>query len=354
MEPRLSANLDLLRTVAVLLVLVQHLLSRFRGVLWSSGPDLPMGAFGVLLFFVHTCLVLMYSMQRSSMAGRPLAVNFYVRRIFRIYPLSILAVLTALALHLDSGVHGVPGLSRAAPVAIGRVVSNLLLVQNVVKPGSIINVLWSLPYEVQMYIFLPMLFMWVRGKHGAVRKLCGLWLAAVIVATVQGLVPYAGALSLFKRLTLLQFVPNFLPGIIAFALPNKPRISSGLWLPFILLLVAAYLLWPRDATGWVLCLILGCAIPFFEEIQSEWLRILSNRIATYSYGIYLSHQFCIWFVDDPLSSLSWWVKIPLLTGLLIGVPVVLYHGIERPMIRVGARLAERWSNGLREPIPVTS
>jgi peptidoglycan/LPS O-acetylase OafA/YrhL len=77
--------------------------------------------------------------------------------------LSMLAVLTAVALHLDS-VRGPPGLSRVAPVAIGRTFSNLYLVQNLMKPGSIINVLWSLPCEVQMYVFLPFLFLWVRGK----------------------------------------------------------------------------------------------------------------------------------------------------------------------------------------------
>jgi hypothetical protein len=48
-------------------------------------------------------------------------------------------------------------------------------------------------------------------------------------------------------------------------------------------------------------------------------------------------------VDDPLSSLSTRVKIPVLTLLLIGVPIVLYHSIEKPMIRVGAALAEKWS-----------
>jgi len=220
--------------------------------------DIPlMGAFGVLLFFVHTCLVLMYSMQRSELDGPALVGNFYVRRIFRIYPLSILAVLTAVALHLDSGVQGVPGLSRAAPVALGRIVSNLLLMQNVIKPGSIINVLWSLPYEVQMYIFLPLLFMWIRGKRNSLWHLCALWVAAVVVAITQTkLMPYVGPGNVLRRLTLLQYVPNFLPGIIAFVLPHTPKIRSYLWLPFVLLLVPAYLIFPADAVGWALCLIL--------------------------------------------------------------------------------------------------
>jgi peptidoglycan/LPS O-acetylase OafA/YrhL len=340
LPPKLSANLDLLRTVAVLLVLAQHLLRRFQ-----TGNDFPpIGTFGVLIFFVHTCLVLMYSMERSGLDGSSLFPNFYLRRAFRIYPLSMLAVLTAVALHLDSGIHGVPGLSHSGPVGLGRVLSNLFLVQNLVKPGSIINVLWSLPFEVQMYVFLPFLFLWIRKKRGAVWRLSLLWLFSLVVAVIQiKLAAITGPASLAKRLSLLRMIPNFLPGVMAFVLPHTPRIKSFLWPIFIFVLVGIYMALPAEAMGWALCLILGLGIPWFGEIQTNWLRKASNRIATYSYGIYLSHQFCIWYVDDPLGAFSWWVKIPVLTLLLVGAPILLYHFIEKPLIRVGADLAARCS-----------
>ena len=95
----------------MLLVLGQHLVNRFRG----DSP--PIGTFGVLIFFVHTSLVLMYSMERSDMRGEALFANFYIRRIFRIYPLSVLAVLVAVMLKLDSGVNGVPGLSHVSSIS---------------------------------------------------------------------------------------------------------------------------------------------------------------------------------------------------------------------------------------------
>lgn len=345
---KLSANLDFLRALAVLLVLAQHLLIRIGAGRWMGFGVPPIGTFGVLLFFVHTCLVLMYSMERSGLGGGPLAGNFYIRRLFRIYPLSILAVLTAVALHLDSGVNGVPGLSHAQPVPIGRIVSNLLLVQNLAKPGSIINVLWSLPFEVQMYLFLPFLFMWVRfmttrGKRGAVWSLCILWAASVVLAIARAHLASRGvAVSIVGRLSLLEYVPNFLPGIIAYTIAHVARIKSYLWPPFILLLVGAYALRPSATMGWTLCLLLGFAIPFFGEIRTGWLRVISNRIATYSYGIYLSHQFCIWLVVDPLGSWPLWSRVLVLISMLVAVPIALYHGIEKPMINVGADLAEKW------------
>jgi len=187
-------------------VLAQHLLNRFQLAGKLGLGTIAIGSFGVFLFFVHTCLVLMYSMERSNLDGRRLADNFYIRRIFRIYPLSIFAVLAAVALHLDSGAEGIQGLSHATSISTGRILSNLFLVQNLIKPGSIVNVLWSLPYEVQMYIFLPFLFLWIRGRRNALRRLAILWAAAVVVAIVHRQV--AGTFPL-DRFWLVQYVPCF-------------------------------------------------------------------------------------------------------------------------------------------------
>src|SRR5882757_5677999 len=136
----------------------------------------------------------------------------------------------------------------------------------------------------------------------------------------------------------------FLPGMIAFVLPHTPRLKSFLWLPFILIQVCIFAIFPFIQTGWVLCLLLGLAIPFFGEIKTSWLRWTSHHIATYSYGIYLSHQFCIWLVADILGGWSAWIKFPALAIMLIGIPIVLYHTIEKPMIGLGVRVAEIWSS----------
>jgi peptidoglycan/LPS O-acetylase OafA/YrhL len=95
-------NLDFLRAVAVLLVLFSHLtyfagflsFGRFR-VNW-------MGPVGVYFFFVHTCFVLMLSLERQykGQGAFQLFGSFMIRRIFRIYPLSIAAVLLIVFFHL--------------------------------------------------------------------------------------------------------------------------------------------------------------------------------------------------------------------------------------------------------------
>lgn len=274
----------------------------------------------------------MWSMERSGLRGGPLLKDFYVRRVFRIYPLSVFAIVVAVALHLDSNVNGVAGLSYGALPSKLAIASQLLLVQNLVHIKSIVNVLWSLPFEVQMYLFLPVLFIWARRRR-AFFPLLALWAVSLIGAWIQ---PRVGALD---RFSLLRFVPCFLPGIIAFSLPQIPRLRSYLWPIFILGLVATFTLNPLLPMGWALCLVLGIAIPLFGEIQTKWVRTICNRIATYSYGIYISHQFCIWFALGVLAARPLWLRLGVLTTSLVIVPVLLYHGLEKPMIRVGIRVA---------------
>ena len=189
-------------------------------------PTSCLGLFGVLLFFVHTCLVLMYSMERSNLTGSRLFTNFHIRRIFRIYPLSLLTVASALALRLTSEVNGIHGLSVAPLGGKREIIANFLLIQNLAQVKSIVDVLWSLPYELQMYLLLPFLCLWVRGKQ-RFWTLMALWMLSVAGALVQPRIPWLAMLSI------LIFVPHFLAGVVAYSLPHVPRIKSYLWPVFI-------------------------------------------------------------------------------------------------------------------------
>jgi peptidoglycan/LPS O-acetylase OafA/YrhL len=313
-----SPNLDFLRCAAVLMVLFDHLTRHYHLDQFDN-----IGIFGVLLFFVHTSLVLMYSMQRSHLKGLALVKDFYVRRLFRIYPLSILAVLTAVALRLHADGRG---LSLGPRPGALELASNLLLVQNLTYSKSIIGPLWSLPLEVQMYLVLPFLFLWKRRSF---LGLLGLWLCCGLLGHFPQTVP---ALGWF---TLLIFVPNFLPGVMAFTLPEKRSIPSYIWPPFILLMGLLYLWMPSRRMGGGLCLLLGIALPRFKEITFRPLIWIGHRIATYSYGIYLGHSFFIWFALTKHNSwLLFWV-------MWITVPMVLYHALEHPAIELGRKLAEK-------------
>ena len=119
-------NLDALRAFAVLLVLADHVLETVDGGGGAFHPlDQSLGRLGVLLFFVHTCFVLMASLERKGESGWTLARAFYVRRAFRIYPLAIVCVLAVVA----AGVPVRPWEAFRFPDA-ANLVANLLLVTN--------------------------------------------------------------------------------------------------------------------------------------------------------------------------------------------------------------------------------
>ena len=115
-------NLDILRSLAVLLVLVSHTLLYSGHFGWCGW----MGLTGVSIFFVHTSLVLMWSLERDPHTGR-----FYIRRAFRIYPLwLVILTLTLLAKLPISPVHAPQFSYYAAPLR--EIVSNYFLAFNVV------------------------------------------------------------------------------------------------------------------------------------------------------------------------------------------------------------------------------
>jgi len=320
-----SANLDFLRSMAVLMVMFDHLCRHYHLDRLGRVSVADVGIFGVLVFFVHTSLVLMYSMERSALSGFALVKNFYVRRFFRIYPLSVLTVLAAVALHLHATGRGIDFGPRPGFLEL---ISNLLLIQNLTFSASIVGPLWTLPLEVQMYLLLPFLFLW---KKRSFLRLLLLWVVCGFLGHYPQVIP---GLAWF---TLLLYIPNFLPGVMAFTLPRRSFIPAYCWPPLIVSLVTAFVLFPGRRSGGVLCLLLGIAIPLFKEMTFRPLRLVSNKIATYSYGIYLGHSFCIWFA---LTIFNSWILF-LIT--IVFLPMALYHGLESPAIRLGTRLANKVS-----------
>ena len=331
--------------MAVLAVLLDHVLETlgaFRGFdptpfAWYAGR------IGVLLFFVLTSLVLLQSLERSARAGRSSALAFFVRRAFRIYPLSLVCIGLVLAL----GMPGTAWESVRRPIGAVQLVSNLALTQNLTYSESILGPLWSLPYELQMYLLLPGVFRVVDRERGLAGALA-LWAAGVAAAFVQPEV--AG------RLDVVQFAPCFLAGAVAYALGRRVRAR----LPFAALpaalatLVCVYVAvaWrageahPRWA-GWALCLSLGALLPFVTELRARWPRAAFREIARYSYGVYLFHMVALWIGFARLREAPLAVQFAAFLAALVALAVAGHHLVEKRGIDAGARIARRIAPGPR-------
>jgi peptidoglycan/LPS O-acetylase OafA/YrhL len=321
-----SRNLDVLRAVAVLSVVVAHFGGQFGR---TVGPFTlwQIGRLGVLLFFVHTALVLMSSIERNE-GDSHWVRTFYIRRAFRIYPLAIVAILGYQAFHIPPRVE--PG-AEFTELSARALLQNVALVQNLFDTPLPVGVLWSLPIEVQMYLALPLCYLVAR------RSVWGVMILGVASAMCWAIgVGHRG----FWRLSVIDFAPCFLAGVLAFAVLRKPRPMLSPWAWPVMLLAAICLagLLDHDATNpsmnWVLCLFVGVSIPFVRDLPSSWFTRAAQRVCEYSYGIYLVHVAALYvgFVVLDLPTVG---RCAVFIVVTAGLAYVLYHVVEKPSMAFG-------------------
>jgi peptidoglycan/LPS O-acetylase OafA/YrhL len=299
-----------------------------------------MGHWAVLLFFVHTSLVLMLSLERQAASDYLHGYRvFMLRRCLRVYPAALVVIAFVCVLRLPLG-HFDLGVFLPARFDARTIVSDVFLVQNLTGSESVLEPLWSLPYELQMYLVLPALFWLCRAVRPLARPLhtalaIGGWLlGAASVELVE------------KRWSsgLMIYVPCFLAGVVAYQLWGaRRRLPAAAWPVCLLLTTLAYLAHPGLHSGWVACLLVGCIVVQCKELTFRPLCRACQVVARYSYGVYLTHGICIWFALDALALLPAGLRWTLFVVLTVTTPVILYHLVEAPLIGFGGRLVKRWA-----------
>lgn len=321
-----SANLDFIRTIAVLAVVLRHLLGEFGIETFGPFRVQFLGIFGVMLFFVLTAHVLMRSLERlQTKQAHGVAWRFMVQRTFRIYPMSILIVLIGSVGTWWGGIQGFLQLNTVQTVA------NLLLVQNLTGAPSVIGPLWSLPIEVQMYLFLPVVFILVRQSHFG---MFGVYGAALLLGIAAFKLPLP---------EVFRYFPCFIPGALAYGLMKREMISRVLpfWTNPAVLFATCCIYevigpWSQTVGAYPVCAAVGLIIPLAKECIAKRLNSICGAIAKYSYGIYLVHA--------PILSISYSLPLPTPMKLICFIggtavfSVLSFHLIEAPMISLGKRL----------------
>jgi peptidoglycan/LPS O-acetylase OafA/YrhL len=323
------SNLDLLRSIAIILVVIDHSLLANGIQHWRIWSIADIGVFGVFLFFVHTSLVLMWSLER-----RPNPLDFYIRRAFRIYPLVIVIILLVAFLHIPVG--GTPThffqVARWTPKLL---VLNCLLLQDGSGGRQMIDtVMWSLPPEIYMYVLLPGFFFYARS----VRKIWPLLLVWALVALVDSRTFAANGGNGFPVL-----IPDFMAGVIAYVGYMRRRPVLPWWvLPGMLAVLFLFVMTVTQIRAdWYACLIVALALPFIRDIHGVAVEKIVHHVARYSYGIYLVHGLGIVLGFDVLRGKP--LALQLAVELMVTAlgAYAAYHVIEHPMIRLGARVAAK-------------
>jgi peptidoglycan/LPS O-acetylase OafA/YrhL len=179
---------------------------------------------------------------------------------------------------------------------------------------------------------LPILFFFLRNNF-TVWPLLILWTMTVLLTRWgnQNLHNFGVAIG------------YFLPGAMAYVGFSKwrPRIPAWPLPVFLAVLWIGFLLHANFHRGWMVCLLLGLGLPMFRQMRAEWVIVPSQIIAKYSYGVYLTHPFAIVIGMYLLRGHSLGVRLLAEVVSLVVLPVVAYHLLEHPMIRIGSRLARR-------------
>jgi peptidoglycan/LPS O-acetylase OafA/YrhL len=291
-----------------------------------------MGRLGVMIFFVHTSLVLLMSLERTGSAFGP----FYLRRAFRVYPLSVAVIVLVQCLHVPrdtfAGFHRLSGFEWF---------SNITLTQNITRAANAIDPLWSLPFEVQMYFCLPFAFILIRDSRVALLSTIG---AAIVAADVIGV---SAGIRAFR---ILDYFPCFFGGVVAYALLRSKRfqrIPARLW-PMALAAVLGGYVWFGSGrpigkifyAEWSVCLAIGLLIPLFHDGADSVTARASHSIAKYSYGIYLVHIPALWLAFNRLGWVGTTASVATFIAVTATLSVAAYHLIESPMIEYGKRIAQ--------------
>jgi len=279
------------------------------------------------MFFVHTSLVLFMSLERLSLRRR--YAQFYVRRIFRIYPLAVATV----AVVLWTGWPPAPWLGAFRPTHMD-IAANFFLIQNLTGSRDMLATMWSLPFEVQMYAVLPVLFAIRHRIHSLL-----VWGAAMALASaVFAVDPRLGEV--------IRYAPCFCAGLVAYWL-IRARLANTLTfriLPLLLSLTLILFVTAGHFLGFslmgdaVAALAVGLITGSVRGDVPPWIARAAELIAKYSYGIYLAHLPLLMFCFGGVRSST---KVLLFPVLMVGVPVLIYHLLEEPMIRAGGYVARR-------------
>ncbi len=374
---RRIADIELLRAIAVIFVLLEHV--RINLFVWLVGPETKFYTYfgfwnGVDLFFAISGFVIARSLlpslekTRDSTQFFAAALAFWIRRAFRLLPSAWLwlAVILAAALFLNrSGAFGPFRSNFAGAVAAILYIANfhIATIFGRSHPGAVFPY-WSLSLEEQFYLVLPFLaFIFRRrlllvlfiavaaqffiARTGAGRGAVALWLNQ----TRSDAISLGVLIAIWSRHpTYRLFEPTFLR--------NAPALRMAMLL-FLILLLAAAGSTELDIVPFQVGVVaaISAVLVFIASFNGDYLwppdpaKRLMLWVGSRSYAIYLVHIPAffitreIWFriappgtVFGPAYALRFGVTA---AALIIVFADLNYRLVEIPLRRRGARIAAR-------------
>lgn len=334
-----SSLLDCIRAVAITLVLVFHVATRYptESLDFIAHLFYVYGFLGVDMFFPLSGFLI----TRFLLKGDDTSVvgpAFFLRRIFRIMPLYYLAIAIYVAASLITGVDRETLGNIWAPLAF---LTGWFIFFN--GPDLVpYQITWSLSVEEFAYVLFGGIA-WVARKH---------FRAFVILCCLLPLVLrtwlYMQGASDIYFLPIARLDAIAYGGLTAILLHHRMRAQTILLGLLALAIVLGQ--WGEAMSQSMfltqIALSVCCVITLFEtkmkDMQVRWLRPFA-LFGFYSYFIYLFHFFNIYFIFEVTSrlgfgSLPFWIVVALTMIMTYVQAVLSYRYFEGPLMAYGRTL----------------
>jgi len=350
-KSRYIPTLDGWRALAILLVLAHHAGTAFYGEkqYYATSPT-RYGTWGVPVFFALSgLLITKLLLEEFDRSGRISLRSFYIRRAFRILPPATVFVLSLAAL----------GVLASRTEMAGA----LLFFRNYVPDslgGLYTSHFWSLAVEEHFYLIWPGLLVLIGVRRGlpaaaAISVALALWMSADFHYHIYArLFPNAN----FQYRTDLRLDGLFCGCSMAFLL-NRP--ASREWLRR----YYSWWIWGLSAAAIVYCLkfepylavfwisILIPCLMVGTTLHPDWAvsRFLDLAVVKWvgriSYSLYIWQQLFLVPSWEPkrFAALQHW---PVNLLVVFVCATVSYYIVEKPMIRLGHKLAGRFRTPAKE------
>lgn len=332
-EPsRRLAELDALRGVAALAVVLFHFTTRFMELYAPSAAStastgapsftVPHGHYGVNLFFIISGFVIFMTLDRTQRG-----MDFVVSRFSRLFPAYWVAVAMTFAV---TSTFGLPG----KEVTLLQALANLFMIHGLFYVPHVDGVYWTL--EVELLFYTGMFLLFLRGKlhrvYWAMAALLGMRLTYHVAHVAWGVdLPWT-----LYRLTILKFIPWFALGIFVYQTAFNPaRLADrAAWVVAGLSLAC---LWVVD--GWPVALLALALAGLVWGAARGRLPWLDNPVLGFfgaiSYTLYLLHENIGWVVQRAVQasggSFDASIAAAFVTTVLLAT--ALTYAVEKPAMR---------------------
>lgn len=337
-----------LRGIAVTLVFLQHYCEQAQELGLAPGPASAVAAafrtygnYGVELFFVLSGYLIYGTLVRKA----PPFLQFMARRYQRIYPTFLVIFVPALLLTIQFQSSRIPSDPWQATIYLA---ANAGLVAGLVPMVRIVDVAWSLSYEMFFYIVTAAFVLGTGfsslARHQRVAILIALSVGFVFAAQLQFPNMPFRMMPFFAGMLLAEGVGQRVPAWLAWF---APIVAFGLAVSHTLSSVTQELV--QSIAFFALCAACFRGVGRVSAVNS-WapLRWLGNM----SYSFYLIHGFVVRAAMLALGTMlphgmpDWmfWSVMPCLYGAASLASAALFLMVEKPFsLRPSAPLAPAFS-----------